>query len=99
MKDLTIEELATIAKEAQAKYDKAVHERNKAKSKSPKGTIVATSTDIGFEWDCNADQNSVIRHTVATITSAMDTLKEQPLVQLELVMKLMEELKAVALKS
>ena len=96
-KDLSLEELASIAKEAQAKYDKAVHEAKKAKGVATDGTIIATSDKVGFQWDCNADQHLVIKHTVATVNSAMETLSTNPIFQLQLVMALMEELRTLAL--
>ncbi len=98
-KDLSLEELAQIAKEAQAKYDKAMHEASKAKGVATEGTIIATSDKVGFNWDCNADQDLIIKHTLATVNSAMETLRGQPLIQLSFVMKLMEELKTISLKS
>ena len=90
-KDLSLEELASIAKEAQAKYDKAVHE-----SKKSKHTIVATSTKEGFTWECDAPSDLVIKHTNATIDSAIETLQDSPLAQIQLVMGIMETLQATA---
>ena len=92
-KDLSLEELASIAKEAQAKYDKAVHE---AKKSSVEQTIVATSTELGFEWKCEAPSDLIIKHTNATIDSAIETLQDNPLAQIQLVMGIMETLQATA---
>jgi len=90
----TIEELAEIAKQAQREYDNA---KNKA-GKAPKGTIVATSNEEGFVFDCNASSQSIIKHTTATIQSAFTALKGNTLAKGTLIIDIMAVVKAIAEK-
>jgi len=77
--DLSTDELKVLAREAQRAYDKAVHDKkvNDA-NKIPldEGVVIATSNKVGFEWRCNADGELVVRHVVATINSAVETLNK-----------------------
>jgi len=90
MKDQTLEELAEIAKKAQRDYDTAMHERSKEKQE-----ITAISTPDGFSWNCTAVQPLIIKHTKATILSAFDALKDDPMSEVILSIEIMESLKEI----
>ena len=87
-----LEQLAETAKKAQREYDNAVHEE---KSKKTKQLITATSTKEGFSWACEAPQQLVIKHTKATLMSAFDTLKDDPMGEMLLTLEVMDALQDV----
>ena len=85
-----LEQLAETAKKAQREYDNAVHEEK------TKQLITATSTKEGFSWACEAPQQLVIKHTKATLMSAFDTLKDDPMGEILLALEVMDALQDVA---
>lgn len=70
-----LRELANKAKQAQREYDTAKSKDDSLKQKVGEDTIVAKSNAEGFGWNCNATAEHVVKHTVATITSAFESLR------------------------
>ncbi len=80
-----LEKLADIAKKAQRDYED--------------GEIQAYSDKQGFSWNCNADGESVVRHTLKTIESAFTALDKNEgseLHSIMLAMGIMRELQKIA---
>ena len=70
-----LERLAKIAKEAQRNYDTAEHEaKTKPKVALEEGEIQCYSDKQGFSWNCKADGQSIVKHTVKTLESAFTAL-------------------------
>ena len=91
-----LEQLAETAKQAQRNYDNARVADEQRANKVSKALITATSTEEGFEWDCNAPSTLVIQHTNATIQDALATLDNNPIAQMKLVMGIMDTLQSLA---
>jgi len=104
-----LQELKDRATQALRDYDKAVHldklaEQAMDTDDKPQvalevGEIQAYSDKLGFSWNCNADGESVVRHTTKTIKTAFKTLnrtKGNELHKLMLAMGIMEILTDIA---
>jgi len=95
-----LEQLAEIAKEAQRNYDTAVHEaKTKPKVALEQGEIRCYSDKQGFSWDCNADGQSIARHTAKTVESAftvLDSKEGGDMHKITLAMGIMKALNKVA---
>jgi len=69
-----------------AKLKKQREAYGKANPKSEEGTIIATSTKEGFVWNCNTDGNSIVRHAVRTLKTAIKSLNTESNTEMHKVM-------------